>query len=313
MKPAIHSTVFTAVLTASAVCAQDIKPIESIWLLTIPRFPGSEEQDGALAEKIKQWHKKGVFDAFSLLIYPPTFVCEKDVTKAANKLIAQTAARFIITTLPVGNEGWESSNNPRLAKRLPGTHYDPGRAMSQVQWLERMKTINAEMWGWVPEHTARIPTPPEAAHSAGEFAKFAKARHKTVVIWLTAQALSRGHRELMLRICDATRAHADFYCWMDVEEETLRAGESKWRETMAEVLDEILALTPKEKTVIQWINHPKWPAKDVDGTKTYIGICQSKGINRFGMLTNLGAGRGLLDQEPWRRFYSTLPKARGIR
>jgi hypothetical protein len=77
---------------------------------------------------------------------------------------------------------------------------------------------------------------------------------------------------------------------------------------MAQVLDEILALTPKEKTVIQWINSPKWPAKDVEGTKAYISVCQSKGINHFGMLTNLGPGRNLLDQEGFREFYRTLPK-----
>lgn len=300
---------------SSAQTPQDapaiVKPIESIWLLTIPRFPVSDESDAALARKIKDWNSAGVFDAVSLLNYPPTFVGEKDFTKAANALIAESGARFLITTLPVGKEGWESSASSRLAERLKGTHYDASKAMTQAQWLEKMKDVKADIWGWVPEHSARIPTPSEAARSAGEFAKFAKAQHKQAVIWLTAQALSRGQKELMRRICEATRDDADFFCWMDLEEETLRAGEDKWRETMAEVLDEILALTPKEKTVIQWINHPRWPAKDVPGTKSYISICQSKGINRFGMLTNLGPGRGMLEQEPWREFYRKLPKVHG--
>jgi hypothetical protein len=288
-----------------------IKPIESIWLLTIPHFPAGEESDAQMARKIKDWKATGVFDAVTLLDYPPTFVGERDFTKAANALIADTGARFIITSLPVGKEGWESSGNARLAQRLAGTHFDASKAVPESEWLETMKGVNADIWGWVPEASARIPTPDEAARSAGEFAKFAKAQHKQVVIWLTVEALSRGQKEMMRRICEATREDADFYCWMDLEAETLRAGEPKWRETMAHVLDEILALTPKEKTVIQWINNPRWPAKDVEGTKAYIGVCQSKGINRFGMLTNLGPGRNMLDQESWRDFYRTLPKVGG--
>jgi hypothetical protein len=65
-------------------------------------------------------------------------------------LIAETGARFLITTLPVGTEGWESSANPRLEKKLAGTHFDASKAMTQAQWLETMKGVNADMWGWVP-------------------------------------------------------------------------------------------------------------------------------------------------------------------
>jgi hypothetical protein len=150
-----------------------------------------------------------------------------------------------------------------------------------------------------------IPTADEAARSAGEFARFAKTHHKKAAIWLTAQALTHGQEELMRRICEATRTDADFYVWMDLGEESLQAGEPRWRETMGQVLDKILTLTPKEKTVIQWINHPRWPAKDPEGTTAYISVCQAKGINRFGMLC---MPQGLLNREPWYDFYRTLPK-----
>ena len=305
---------FTILVLAAAAHAETppetpvVKPIESLWLLTIPHFPGTSESDAALARKLKEWQATGVFDAVSLLDYPPTFVGEKDFTKSANALMEEAGGRFIITTLPVGKEGWETSSNPRLAQRLAGTHYDASKAMTQLEWLETMKDLKADMWGWVPEHSARIPTPDEAARSAGEFARFARAQHKKAVIWLTVEALTHGQAEMMRRICEATRDDADYFCWMDLEEATLREGEAKWRETMAQLLDRVLELTPKEKTVIQWINSPRWPAKDVEGTKTYISICQAKGINRFGMLSNLGPSRGLLDQEPWHEFYRTLPK-----
>ena len=288
----------------------DLKPIQSLWLLTIPHFPGSDEFNSALAKKLKVWQAPGVFDGCSLLDYPPTFVGEKDFTTSANALMAEAGGRFIITTLPVGKEGWESSGNPRLAQKLPGTHYDASKAMTQLQWLETLKDLKADTWGWVPELTARMPTPDEAGRSAGEFAHFAKGQHKKVVIWLSAEMLThgRGPEEMLKAICDATRADADYFTWMDLEAESLRDGEPRWRESLAQILDKILALTPKEKTVIQWINSPRWMAKDVAGTKAYIGVCQAKGINRFGVLANLAPAYGLLDQEPWHEFYRTLPK-----
>jgi Spy/CpxP family protein refolding chaperone len=288
-----------------------IKPIESLWLLTIPHFPGTSDYNRDLAKRLKEWQATGVFDGISLLDYPPTFVGEQDFATAANVLMTEAGGRFIITTLPVGKEGWESSGNPRLAQKLAGTHYDASKAMPQAQWLETMKDLKADTWGWVPELTARMPTPESMGRSAGEFARFAKSQHKKVVIWLTAETLTHGRNaeELTKAICEATRADADYYTWMDLEAESLRDGEPRWRESMGQLLDKILALTPKEKTVIQWINNPRWPAKDVAGTKAYIAVCQAKGINRFGVLANLAPAHGQLDQEPWHEFYRTLPKA----
>ena len=124
---------------------------------------------------------------------------------------------------------------------------------------------------------------------------------------MTAEALTRGHEDLMQGISKATRTDADYYVWMDLEAESLRAGESRWQETMGELLDKILMLCSKEKTVIQWINSPRWMAKDVEGTKAYISVCQAKGINHFAVLM---PPQGLLDREPWREFYRTLPKVK---
>ena len=77
---------------------------------------------------------------------------------------------------------------------------------------------------------------------------------------------------------------------------------------MDHLLDKILALTPKEKTVIQWLNNPQWPTKDVAGTKAYIRVCQVKGINRFMLLSGFGPAPQSLDHDPFRGFYRTLPK-----
>jgi hypothetical protein len=287
-----------------------IQPIESLWFISVLHFPGRSESDAILVKTLKEWQPMGVFDAFSLLDFPPTFADEKAFTRQANALIEEVGGRFMIFTLPVGKEGWESSANERLAKRHEVTHFDASKAMTQLQWLETLKDLQTDTWGWIIEQPARMPKPEQAARSAAEFVRFAKAQHKRTAIWLSAQALTadnRGFKELTKAICDATRADADYIGWMDLPGESLRAGESKWRETMAQVLDQILALSPKEKTVIQWLNNPKWPTKNVEGTKAYILICQAKGINRFQVLF---PPQSILDRDPWREFYRTLPKAK---
>ena len=154
-----------------------IKPIESFWLLSIRRFPGTSDSDAALTKTLKQWRPTGVFNAVLLLCLPPTFADEKKFIPQANALMKDVGGQFIIATLPVGKEGWESSGNERFAKRQPGATYDPNKAMTQLQWLEKLKGLRADTWAWNLEQPARMPTD-EAARAAGEFVRFAKAQRK---------------------------------------------------------------------------------------------------------------------------------------
>jgi hypothetical protein len=305
----------------SPVAAPDIKPIESLWFASTRHFPGTSEVNAVLEKGLKDWQQAKAFDAFLLMKFPPTFADEREFNRRANALIKEVGGRFIVSTLTVGTEGWQSSANQRFAKQLAtaGAHYDAGKAMSQTQWLETMQDLDADTWAWALEQPAHMPTPEEAAQSASEFVRFAKAHHKRTVIWLSAEAFrypgpETGMLDKMVkleqRICEATRDDADFFVWMDLPGATLQAGESQWRETMGHLLDRILTMTPKEKTVIQWLNHPKWPTKDVEGTKLYISACQAKGINRFCLLSSFGPAAQSLDHDPFREFYRTLPKVR---
>jgi hypothetical protein len=290
--------------------APAVKPITSLWYLPMPPLitTGDADATRAKVQIIKEWQQAKVFDAFLLLHLPPTFADPQDAVARANALMQEAGGQCISAILPAGKEGWEPSANERLAKRSPGTgaHFDAGRAMTQAQWLDMLKDLHSDTWAWILEQPARLPTPEQAAQSAAEFVRLAKAQHKQTVIWLSAQALTHGgsFERLMEGICNATRADADFIAWMDLPGETLQAGESRWRETMDQLLDKILKLSPPEKTVIQWLNNPKWPTKDVEGTKAYISICQAKGINRFCLL----ASPQMLGREPWREFYRTLPR-----
>jgi hypothetical protein len=243
-----------------------------------------------------------------LLKLPPTFADEKDFTAQANALIKEAGGQFVIVTLPVGSEGWESSGNQRLAQKQQSTggHYDASKAIPQQQWLATLKDLDSGTWAWVLEQPAQMPTPEQAARSAGEFVRYAKAQHKKTVIWLSGEGFAIPRfKEMIQAICEATRADADFFGWMDLPGASLKSGESKWRETLGGLLDQILTMTPKEKTVIQWTHNPNWPAKDVAGTKAYISTCQAKGIDRFCVLSR----PQFLDRDPWREFYRGLAKA----
>jgi hypothetical protein len=288
-----------------AVAASAQSPIESLWLTSVQPFPGGSERDRVLAKALKKWRQAKVFDAVMLLKLPATFADEKEFTAQANALIKDVGGEFVIVTLPVGTEGWESSANQRLAQKKTGGHYDGGKAMPQLQWLATLKDLDAGTWAWVLEQPAHMPTPEQAARSASEFVRYARAQHKKTAIWLSAQALTNPRfKEMTQRICEATRADADYFGWMDLPGESLRSGESRWQETLDGLLDQILAMTPKEKTVIQWSHNPSWPANDVAGTKAYISACQAKGINRFCLLSS----PQFLEREPWSEFYRTLKK-----
>ena len=79
----------TAAQAETPKTAPDVKPIESLWLMTVPHFPGASELDTALARELKEWQATGAFDAISLHHYPPTFADEKEFTRQANALIKE--------------------------------------------------------------------------------------------------------------------------------------------------------------------------------------------------------------------------------
>ena len=279
-----------------------IQPIESLWL-TSPPLLKPQNSGAPVAEALREQRK--IFDLVMILKLPPTFTDESDFTARANALMEEVGGRFALVTLPVGNQGWESSNNQRLAEREAGP-FDAAKAMPQAEWLAMLEAVHTDTWIWVLEQPARMPTPEQAAQSAAEFVRFAKARHKRAGIWLSAEALGNPRfGEMTRRICEATRADADFYGWMDLPEETMRSGEDHWRETLAGLLDQILALTPAAKTIIQYSHFPKSPTGSVAGTLAYFAGCQAKGINRFCVLSQ----PQFFNRDPWRDFYRRLPKA----
>jgi len=297
------SRVWLAIIVLYAISARAqapaelpaIKPIESLWLTSPQLFTGPSTE-------LKNWRR--VFDGIMLLKLPPTFSDNGDFTTRANALIKDVGGEFVLVTLPVGTEGWESSANRRLAERQPGGHYDPAKAVPQLQWLETLRGIDSSTWAWILEQPARMPSPEQAAKSAAEFVRFAKAQHKKAAIWLSAEALTKPRFEELTRsICEATSAGADFYGWMDLPGAAMQAG-ANWQESLNALLDEILAMTPREKTIIQWSHLPNLPTKDVAGTTAYIIACQAKGINRFCLLSR----PQFLGRSPWNDFYRRLPK-----
>lgn len=291
-------------------------PINTIWFA--PATLLTTEREKELTTKLKQWKTAGTFDGFPIRILPPTFADPKDFIPRANALNEALGGTLIIGTFTVGKEGWETSFNERFARQF-GFSYDASKAMSQSKWLKTMSALTADTWAWVLEQPAQMPPPVEAtARSAGEFVELAKAQNRKVVIWLSAMGLQPEPLLVILRrVIEASRAQADYYVWMDlpgvVLQQTLGRRPNSPEEgrmtpqmlaTMEKLLDQIVTLTPPEKTFIQWTHSPFLPTQDVEGTVAYIAACQRKGINRFVLFFSLQG----LEQEPWRSFYRTLPK-----
>lgn len=293
-------------------------PLNTIWFAPASLLVADTEKE--LTTKLKQWTSAGVFDGFPLRILPPTFADPQDFIPRANALNEALSGRLIIGTFTVGKEGWETSFNERFARQF-GFNYDASKAVTQSEWLKTMNALTTDTWAWVLEQPAQMPPPLEStARSAAEFVEIAKAQNRKVIIWISAMGL---HPEPLLailrRVIEATRAQADYFVWMDlpgvVVQQTLGRRPNSPEEgrmtpqmlaTLEKLVDAIVALTPPDKTVIQWTHSPFLPTQDIEGTVAYITACQRKGINRFVLFFSLQG----LEQEPWRSFYQSLPKVK---
>ncbi|HXF04290.1 MAG TPA: hypothetical protein VNM72_02620 [Blastocatellia bacterium] len=293
-------------------------PINTIWFAPATLLTSGTEKE--LTTKLKQWTTAGPFDGFPIRILPPTFADPQDFIPRANALDEVLGGTLIIGTFAVGKDGWETSFNERFARQF-GFNYDASKAVTQSEWLKTMSALTANTWAWVLEQPAQMPPPLEAtARSAAEFAEIAKAQNRKVIIWISAMGLQpEPLLAILRRVIEATRAQADYFVWMDlpgvVLQQTLGRRPNSPEEgrmtpqmlaTMEKLLDQIVTLTPPEKTLIQWTHSPFLPTQDVEGTVAYITACQRKGINRFVLFFSLEG----LEQEPWRSFYQTLPKVK---
>jgi len=304
-----------AVVLAWPQPAAQVEPIRSLWLadegfLTPQTAP-------ALAKAFRAWKADKVFDAFPIRMLPSTFEDPKQFVELANSLERELGGGLIVATFPVGEEGWETSHSEQFA-RQGGSTFEASRSVSSQHWLDMFQAVHAATWAWVLERPASLPTPEQAANSAIEFAHFARARHKKVVMWLSVMGLAPKTMPVVERVCAETRHIADYYVWIDlpgvVLTESLGHRPNSPEEArispayisiMEKYLDRIVALSPKEKVVMQWTHNPHLPTQNVDGTSAYIATCQKKGINRFCPFFSIER----IGQSPWREFYHSLPKA----
>jgi acetyl esterase/lipase len=280
-----------------------LKPIAALWWA--PDGFLDEASEPALNNALVRWNAAGVFDAFPTRILPPTFTDPDDFLARARRLNRVLGDRLILATFPVGKEGWETSNNEPMAERLGrfGVRFDRTRALTQADWLKRLNAGDASTWAWVLEQPMRAAlTPERAATSAAEFIEFARGQNRKVVLWLSAMGLTNpALRAVLEKVCAAARDRADYFVWMDLPGVSL--------ETPLEgLLTQVVGLTPRARTVIQWTHNPRLPTRDPTGTRAYIAACQAQGINRFCLFL----APATLDQEPWRGFYGSLRKEPGL-
>src|SRR5712675_1374384 len=108
----------TALVLAAAAPAETpkstsgVKPIESLWYLSIPRVTSQGET--MRTRELKEWQKAKVFDAFMMTKLPPTLSDDKDFNTRANAMIKDVGGRFVIATVSTGKDGWQTSANERM-------------------------------------------------------------------------------------------------------------------------------------------------------------------------------------------------------
>ena len=307
--------ILAACLFAPALFAQPLQPLDAFWFAEAGFLTADRLE--TLTKELKDWKTAGVFDQYAWRSLPPTFEDPKQFISLANSFHKTMGGHSLVASFPVGLEGWETSYNQKLAEQ-GGWKYDPAKAMSHKEWLAAFANLQAEQWAWVLERPAKMMTPEQAAQSAVELGRFAKAHGKKFVMWLSTNGLRGPALAVTQAVCKATRGMADDFVWMDLpgdatikalghrpasgEEGRVSAG---FLAALDGLLDEILELTPKEKVHIQWTHSPRLPTQNVEGTTAYIAACQKKGINKFVLFAPLQ----LLAQEPWHDFYTKIPRS----
>jgi len=271
--------------------ADALRPFEHLyWLLPGALDEGHYEQVRTL---LRERAPQLPFEAYALAageegrIGDPTMAIS-----LANRLEQEFPGKLVFGTAPVGTEGWETSCHPRRA--------DPSLRMSQEQWLQVLAGVRASKLALVFSHLAvRQPDPAAVARHVARFARFCHEHDRECFVWFSAQMLRRGDERLAQAIVAAAGADIDHYVWMDAPGMIYATHEFG----LQELLGKLVAITPPDKTVIQFIPNPHHISSPQRATE-YLCAAQQQGIRSAAVLGRIGN----LDQPAWREFYMTLPR-----
>lgn len=275
------------------VRAADLAPCEHLyWLL--PRPPGPDNVE-AIRALLRDRAPGLPFEAYALPAGEEGQIADPAATiAAANSLEREFPGKLIFAAGTVGTEGWETSCHPRRA--------NPDFRVSQEQWLQGLEALRVRRLALLLSHFA-VPHPdPEAvAAYVARFARFCRRHDRECFVWLSAQMLPRGEEGLARAVVAAAGGDVDHYVWMDAPALVYVSGDYG----LSELLGKLVSITPPEKTVLQFVPHPRHLNSPERATE-YLAAAQQHGIRSAAVLGRVEN----LDLPGWSEFWRTLPRAR---
>lgn len=267
-------------------------PLELLWLL--PSQP-LNEQTRPTYLRVATDETFSKIDAFSVLTFPPTFESYNETfIQAVRDLVAVAQRPMIYATFTVGTEGWETSNNARMAQAL-GISFHPERNLHREQWFEQMRLVQMGLWGLTIESLTRVPTANEVRDYILAFARAAHSNAQKAAVWYTANwERFRPAGAIVQSIFRQAAPELDHVVWMDTRSLLEDQGEAGVRRRV----QEIVALTG-EKTIFQvGFFGPDAFAK----ARQFMKWVQEEGVHRFALFIS---SAGLASPE-WAEFYGEL-------
>jgi len=222
-----------------------------------------------------------------------------------NKAAGMLPGKLLLGTLPVGNEGWESSQNIPFMQRRFGLAGDGFARLTRDQWFDTLRGVKVPAMALSMAHMNRsgAPTPEKMAAYAKAFAEFCRSEDRRCFIWLSVEMFRRGD-DTARAVYEATRGLVEKYVWMDVPPMVARK-----EKTLNGLLDEITSVMPADKLVMQYNHNRRLSTSTPEGVSDYIDACNGKGVTSFCVLAPLQA----FSEPPWKEFYGAIRSERRAR
>lgn len=271
-----------------------LPPLELLWLLLSQPL---NEAMRAVYTRVAGDAGFSKIDAFSVLTFPPTFEAYNEAfIQAVKDLVAVAQRPMLYATFTVGTEGWETSNNVRMAQAL-GIFFHPERNFPREQWFDQMKLVQMGLWGLTIESLTRLPTAEEVRDYILAFARAAHANAQKAAVWYTANwERFRPAGAIVQPVFRQAAMDLDYVVWMDTRSLQEDQGEAGVRRRV----QEIVALTG-EKSIFQvGFFGPDAFAK----ARQLMRWVQEEGVHRFALYIS---SQGLASPE-WPGFYAELQR-----
>lgn len=213
----------------------------------------------------------------------------------------------IISTPPIGDEGWEANHDRARMERLVGKDAveDIGR-LTRRQHLAHLSRVEAAGYALNLSHLglgSPAPKPEAVSFYADTFAAMCKEKNRRCFLWFSTKALAdAGASAVISRVVEATKGRVEGYVWTEAPPLAV-PNQPPLDATLAKVVE----ITPVDKTVMQYHHGKKLQTGTPKGVVEFTSACRQTKVDAFAVV----APWSQLNAKLWGDFYQvkTPPKA----